>query len=437
MGSFDYTCAVSGLPIHSGDEVRFLLLSGNPYGENKGSRACTMHDWWFPRTFPIRAVYNEYGSVEKVEEGPARDIWLDALKIDLVSRGWGDNSVHDVPTSPDMTFEELLGAIQEGRILVRQNVGRERTKDSFKMAGLKRKAPPKGVPTRKRVTAVIVKAGLPLFQGWGKEGYLIDRKGYGTVRVRWHGEGATWNKDAEALEKVQKLLGEYATIIKAGTGSYANSADLFVHVKPGTKDFHRARKDRNPSLPVSQVMIREDVWQALLGMSFRERWDSRKPSTIKSFRASVQKLYKTTLQHFKEEIERRETIKALPEEQRKALAPFYDLSDIYLETKLDRDAPGSWVVSKNVIPFTVGLSTHWKLFVKRMLEAGDHDPKPFLDSVAEMAYVQQVLMYVRFIWNPSSSRGAQVGEFDKHLTFHKAMAQIAEARFKEDEERYG
>jgi hypothetical protein len=70
MGSFDYTCAISGLPIAGGEAVRYLLLTQNPYhrGVKAGSFVCYSTDHWFPRVFPIRAKYNDYGS-EVIEQG--------------------------------------------------------------------------------------------------------------------------------------------------------------------------------------------------------------------------------------------------------------------------------------------------------------------------------------------------------------------------------
>src|SRR4051812_23628121 len=104
MGSFSYTCGVSRLPIHAGHKVRYMLLTQNPYND---STKCSPNDWWFPRSFPLRAEYNDYGSVENVEEGVGRELWMEALKIDLVSVGTGDNSIHDVPTSKNMSWDEL------------------------------------------------------------------------------------------------------------------------------------------------------------------------------------------------------------------------------------------------------------------------------------------------------------------------------------------
>ena len=125
MGSFAYTCSVSGLPIECGDKVRFMLVSSSPYCKgNEGGIICTSTDRWFPRTFPIKAKYNDYGSVDNVEDGIGRDLWMEGFQDDLLSVGQGENPYHDPPTSKDMSFDQLLTALVEDRVRVKSDVGR-------------------------------------------------------------------------------------------------------------------------------------------------------------------------------------------------------------------------------------------------------------------------------------------------------------------------
>jgi hypothetical protein len=104
MGSFSYTCTVSNLPIAAGDKVRFMLLTQNPYNE----RPCSAHDVWFPRTFPITAFYDDYGSIDNLEHSAQVDLWMEGLNLDLHEVGTGDNPCHDVSTAKGMSFENLL-----------------------------------------------------------------------------------------------------------------------------------------------------------------------------------------------------------------------------------------------------------------------------------------------------------------------------------------
>jgi hypothetical protein len=119
MGSFSFSCAISGLPIERGDHVRYTLVTQAP---REAWHAIHIADVWSPRYWPLRAVYNDYGSVEKIEEGAAKDSWLDSWKLDVIERDRGENPVHDVPVTKDMTWDAMLEAAWEGRIYVRGDV---------------------------------------------------------------------------------------------------------------------------------------------------------------------------------------------------------------------------------------------------------------------------------------------------------------------------
>ncbi len=121
MGSFAYTCCISGLPIEAGDKVRFMMLTRNPYYE-EGRHNCYIDGLWFPRALPLRASYNDYGSIEGAQDPFIQQSWLDGLRMDLVELAIGKNKYHDVATSKDMSFDELLEALWEGRVLVKSNV---------------------------------------------------------------------------------------------------------------------------------------------------------------------------------------------------------------------------------------------------------------------------------------------------------------------------
>jgi hypothetical protein len=56
MGSFNYTCALSELPIAPGDDVYLVALAPSSQGLNGG--ACSEFDLVFP---PLRGVYDDYG----------------------------------------------------------------------------------------------------------------------------------------------------------------------------------------------------------------------------------------------------------------------------------------------------------------------------------------------------------------------------------------
>lgn len=425
MGSFAFTCGVSRLAISAGTPVRYILLSSGPYVDEG---VHSFNSLWFPRSFPIKAEYNDYGNIENAEEGIGRDLIQEAFKIDLKSVGVGNNSAHDVATSKDMDWESLLDAIQEGRVRVSQNVDRgpgleKRLKEHNKIVTKKKATMPKGVPTMQRVRKALTKGGLTISPGGSHEGYLVDKKGLGIIRVRCAGYGV--KEPVKQLEKAQACLGEFATVIKAGTGSYRDAADLMVFCPPGVDDYS-GMKDPDRSLRVQPLMIREDVWQALLATPTENHFDHT-PLTIDDHRKLVVEVYEKCLEHMKK-ID--DLIAALPEEGREDHAR--SLGSLRMMLGSDFKHPVAPWLEKDEVPFTVGMGTNWRLLVEKKLPV--EQVQHVLDAVAEMIHVVKVLMPVRWHWMPSHSIGPQFGEWGAHVKFFETMLDVARSIKKEDDE---
>lgn len=423
MGSFSFTCAISGLPIAGGDPVRYALLTQNPYTDD--NIRCYIHDLWFPRTWPLRAKYNEYGSVEDVEEGAVKNAWLECFKIDLKPTGIGNNSVHDVATSKDMTFDDMLEAVWEGRIYVKREVdlwaAEPETRAAFKLMeehrkkrgeklpdALRKKPVPKGVPTLKRVSSTLTKAGFEVNTGrWG-EGLLVDVRKYGHVRVR-----AGTGKE-QSLYDVEKLFSRYATIVRAGTGSYASSGELLLCPKPGIEGYHGGRDRKKSGLRIAQMMVREDVWQALSALCIENAWwaDNGKDKTV-----TVEDYRKAAHQ----------TWARLTDKKDKADGMLAGL-------ELERGYTG--VFARDPIPFSWGLGSSFKWIARKFRrgEMKDSEVQPFLDSAAEYAFLAQVLGMVRHQWRPSYSNGPQFGEWGMHHQVFEQLTKVAHLKAEEDRE---
>lgn len=415
MGSFSATCAVSGMPIEYGDDIRILLLAQTPYEDN---RPCYMHDVWYPRTFPLRGKYDDYGSAEGIEEGPARDVWLEGFRLDLVPSGWGDNTVHDVPTSKDMSWDDMLVALWEDRVYVQAEWHGDLMLEDLEKAvdaGVKalgmeraverkreRRKIPVGVPTRRRVEKRIAKAGFPLFGGnWAAGGFLTNTVRKGVVRVRVQSyEKDSWGKDAEYLAKLQPALREYATVIAKGSGAYANAADMLVLPKPGVEWYPGIKGGRRSSL-VNVAMIREDVWQSLLQID-APTWSGGKRLSF----AHMQKEMKEYERQYEEHMNT----------EPRLTVPFGALA---------RDSRIGHFVGRDVIPFTVGLGTHWHL----MRRKGPLPPS-FVQTAAEFAHIHSVLSATRYYWRPGYTVGPQFGEWRAHEKVFKAFTQIAKTSAK-------
>jgi len=269
MGHFSMTCSVSGLPIAGGTPVRCLLLVSSPYDERDGGARSA----WVVRTPPLRAVYNDYGTIEKVnkEDKFIADLWLRGLKEDLVVKGTGDNSYHDLPTGKDMTFDALLDALRSGRVEVYQDARHfwRRPVDDSWMNGLKEES----LPMFKRIEKVVATVGK-VDSNATQDAYVVDEPVPKLVRVRfgkYQHDDAHKAALARAKEAVEKA--GFVATIAAGSGRYPDDADLIVMNPPNKeKHFQGAQWDMatgqsaadDKKLSVRLAMVREDVWQEFI-----------------------------------------------------------------------------------------------------------------------------------------------------------------------------
>lgn len=393
MGSFAGTCCVSGLPIEAGDAVRYFLLTQNPYCD--GGFVCKTHGRWVPRTWPIKAKYNDYGSIEGWETGPVQELIMRGLQVDLVEVGVGNNSVHDVAARKDMSFEQLLNAVWEGRVMVKRE-----TRMTGPSATPHTPVTPRWVPTLRNVEALLSGVELP-----GEGRYLVDEQ-QDRVRVRWDGLSGDYGKDEERLLAAKAVLEQtFAVVLTAGSGSYANTVELLCFMAHGKDEQGYDRRinvvAETPPLLVQQAMIREDVWQALLGLKLTDPYRGNSSHGIDDYRRSVLG-FLNKLQAQKKQL-------AESSEGRMSLA------DWEIE-RAGREELGAFLVAKEIIPFAVGLSYHASL----LIEDG-HADEAFATLAAEFTFIWCVLSEVRHVWRPSDTAGPQFGEYKAHVAFLRAM----------------
>ena len=144
MGSWNATCQISQMPIGYGEKVRFLLLTKNPFkmdtaegdaysymekGQKKedfgwqpnsdaGREGCYSEDFWKPEFVSVRAIYNDYGSVEDIDtESLNWSFWLDTIKNRMYELKQGSNAYHDPAVSKNMSVRDILEVLQEGRLI--------------------------------------------------------------------------------------------------------------------------------------------------------------------------------------------------------------------------------------------------------------------------------------------------------------------------------
>lgn len=316
MGSFAATCSVSGLPITRDTPVRFFLLTESPDCKDI-AEAHSIYGLWGVRTFPLRALYNNYGTVEKVEEGAAQDIWMEALAKDLHPLPLGENPYHDLETSRSMSFETLLETLRERRVFCEQvSIGQR------------------------------------------------DRE------------------CKEAVNHARSLLGEEL---------------LPVPPKPPME----------PPLKVQPAMVREDVWQMLLTLP-----TGGVEGTIQQYRDEIRALYLAYQSLIEETITERLEKLSIPPEA---------VPGAWVGVKGRRESVASWVVQPTM--WETLRDKHWEMYLAKKIPV--EEATAFIDSVAEAAYVDRVLMGVRFVWQPFHTAGDQFGDFYKHTRFLQGLADVA------------
>ncbi|RJR07448.1 hypothetical protein C4588_06900 [Candidatus Parcubacteria bacterium] len=389
---------MSGLSIGAGDSVKYFFLTESPYEKRN---VCYSHDLWFPRTWPIRGDYNDYGSIEDYDESsPAVFALIEGLKRDMIELGTGDNSIHDVPTQKGMPFDETLTAVLEHRIQVQREYNtfsdwRKNFESATNVSLPTKDEPlpeiPPGLPTLQNVSNIINSAGFSTNES--NSGFLVDEIEYGWIRVRSSRFVSSPGELTSILPLLQK---EFAAMITIGSGSYANNAEIQVMPLPQNSRYIHFRHEKNRAkspLIINQAMIRSDVWDAILGAS-----------NFKLAREEIQKIWD---QH---------------------LDPSPD-SKFAVAIKELRHNIHNWaasLVSRSVIPFTMGLSEHFDLVVKQ------HQKEPFtetqiqefLDDVAGFACIHEFLGPIRYWWKPSYSCGPQSPDYRPYIKWNSLLNEI-------------
>ena len=298
----------------------------------------------------------------------------------------------DMPVIPDISatmeawkreFKETMG-VEPDEFMAQTIDIVEKKRQAGKLEPVKVKPPIEGIPTMAEVEEILSTVDPGTYENGNSKQFAVDEEGHGRVRVRVLAYGS----ELATLEAAEEALrGTYATMITRGTGSYSKDEELLVRPLPSVKGYHyREPDDKNKPLRVSQVMIREDVWQAILATSWEGRWGDD-DITFETTRARVEKEWEDGF------------------------------------------------VGRDVIPFTVGLGTMFRM-AKKKGEWDDAAREQFIIDAAEFYHVSAILAGARHQWRPSYSNGPQFGEWRIHADLLTEWGVIAdEIATKEEEER--
>lgn len=435
MGHHSQTCLISGLPIPGGRKVRYLALAQNTY-HTPNEWTCYVTGRWGLRTFPIEALYNDYGSIEEIKPGFISDLFFETLNYGTIERGLGDNSCHDVAVKRGMGRDEWLEALWEGRVVgrpvslsLRLDTEDDGVPPSYKYAAHVVKIP-KGVPTRKRIEKLIAKAGFHLSSGKysdAEPGYVATYVRRGFVRVRYAGE---FGKEVEGLAKLKPVIEkEYACMIIPGTGLYPDAAELIVTVDPSSSQEARsycgrrgfALREKERLVPVAQGFVREDVWQTLLGMPF-ENWMYGKTLRYEDFLSAARTRVETTFKS----LDRMKVLQKLIEKEPDGAQlrnELWDASSVLTDLSIDMQDPLSSLLGAGIGgPPGFNIRNAWQLALRKRPTGQDRED--LAEAAAQTAFVECILSTVRYQWHVSGagSQDPEPGYSERYLF---AMAELA------------
>jgi hypothetical protein len=431
MGSFNATCIVSNLPVEAGTPVRYVLLTRSRFHPDGNDHICYVSGRWQLRGPAIKAKYNDYGSIESIEESFATREMFDALNRDAVEKGVGDNQCHDVQVRAGMSRAAWLDALWEGRVFVL-----DEHPVPAPEGGWKREEPKEGMPSLARLESVLRAADLPVVTAYGANGYVLDEVSSGFIRIRC-GRSAEFGKKEEVLlEKALPYLhaAGYATMITCGTGAYANHAEILVAPKPAPEGVHFFVRggigekvsdlERPKPRPVSQAMIREDVWQIMLGMVI-DGW--RGKFAFEDMKAAAL----LALKDIREAQVKAAELRASGDSEKLFEAAML-LLDVMDDTRARRNP---FLSALRDCEGVSGQSLGGAFRDALNSTKTDEELEAFTLSLAETAFVESVYAHLHGQWHPTTN-GSQDGNWKAHRAFLRQLALIQGKYDGDDDDDY-
>jgi len=275
MGSFNETCALSGLNISPGTLVKLLFLTQNPYiasDEHEAQRGCYHHDQWFVRTPPVVGIYDDYGRCQFKDDSISKLI-AEVFSEDIVERPFGFNQYHAHPVAKGQDIHHYLTAAWDGRLLVYDGYSNSKRKEDTSHLHW---------PTWRKVQNALAAARLPIQDDEGKKGYNAQPIEDGVVVVTFNDYGDTTNqlkKAANILEKHYdtRIVYRHADrqddgcLLVVHKGAFENKT-IITSKREVSFDHPERRVDKVRQLPTLAVMARTDVWDVYCNSEY-EGWN--------------------------------------------------------------------------------------------------------------------------------------------------------------------
>ena len=272
MGSFNETCALSGIVIDPGTPVKMLFLTKNPYTDSDQHfyhRGVCHKDHWYVRTPPFDAIYDDYGRSE-FKENAITKLICDLFDRDVLELPFGFNQYHTPNVSKFKGIYHYLQAASSGRLLVKdEEYYNKDIEDSF--------------PTWQKIHDVLRKCNLSIQMDsdgdTGQEGYnaqpvmrgvcCVSYKSYQNTREKLKiAQDVLFNYDSHIVSESTKHDYNLCLIV-VPKGAFENNNVLYDKEKiEKSLEIHPSiinyvfRGWKNRTYPTMNVMVRKDVWDS-------------------------------------------------------------------------------------------------------------------------------------------------------------------------------
>lgn len=379
MGCWNETCALSGLPILAGEEVYFIVLTKNPYKEHEARTGVYIGDFWFPRTMPILARYNDYGNIEDwtPEEQPFIDGILEGFRKDLIQSEASDrDEILSIPARKikNLTWEVLLEWLQEGHVRIDGDL-------------------------ESRASGVEM-------QKFMDKNYETLVENFGAKKER--PKKNTTDKEKEAI-KARNTMRDNRKLSQATKKNKKDDDE--------DEGVHRI-------LPCCKIMIRKDVWDSLCEIRL-DGW--RGPLAISRYSEDATKFVESLRAQRREDTER---FKELPADVRrvfrKARSMAHDVPEEGKQPNVFRYVFGGGVAGKSTPPFQTGPATAVEPLLEKCVEDDtDNSIYTALARLGELDFIETIMSFCRIAWHPTIGSGSQSDEKSAHFEFHARIAHLA------------
>lgn len=116
MGCWNGTDGITQLPIQYGDSIRLFLIANNLHSYAEDNIIYYSTDLWQPLGLPLKGTYDNYGSIENIEEDAFSDLLFQYVKENIINTPDRFGHCLDLANSSN---NDILSRITEGNLSIK------------------------------------------------------------------------------------------------------------------------------------------------------------------------------------------------------------------------------------------------------------------------------------------------------------------------------